>query len=45
MSKMILDFDPVLCCGCGACAIACMDQNDYDPKTGNAPFRTSAFFR
>lgn len=40
MSKMILDFDPVACCGCGACAVACMDQNDYDPRTGNAPFRT-----
>jgi len=40
MKKMILDFDPSLCCACGACAIACMDQNDYDPSTGNAPFRT-----
>lgn len=40
MSKMILDFDPNVCCGCGACAVACMDQNDYDPKTGSAPFRT-----
>ena len=40
MKKMILDFDAELCCSCGACAVACMDQNDYDPKTGNAPFRT-----
>ena len=22
------------------CAVACMDQNDFDPKTGSAPFRT-----
>lgn len=40
MSKMILDFDSGLCCACGACAIACMDQNDYDPSLGTAPFRT-----
>lgn len=40
MKKMILDFDSSKCCACGACAIACMDQNDYDPKTGSAPFRT-----
>ena len=40
MKKMVLDFDSSKCCSCGACAIACMDQNDYDPKTGSAPFRT-----
>lgn len=40
MKKMILDFDSDKCCSCGACAIACMDQNDYDPKSGRAPFRT-----
>lgn len=40
MSKMILDFNPDLCCACGACAVACMDQNDFDPKTGSSPFRT-----
>ena len=40
MKKMILDFDSSKCCSCGACAIACMDQNDYDPKAGSAPFRT-----
>ena len=39
MSKMILDFDPVLCCGCGACAVACMDQNDLKVKEGARPFR------
>ena len=38
--KMILDLDTQKCCACGACSIACMDQNDYDPKTGSAPFRT-----
>lgn len=40
MKKMILDFNPDLCCSCGACAVACMDQNDFDPKTGTSPFRT-----
>ena len=28
------------CAGCNICAIACMDQNDYDPSCGEAPFRT-----
>ena len=23
-------FDKTLCCGCGACSVACMDQNDTD---------------
>jgi len=30
MSKLILDLDLDRCCACGACAIACMDQNDID---------------
>ena len=37
---LILDFDSELCCSCGACSIACMDQNDYDTSTGSAPFRS-----
>ena len=32
-------FDEKKCAGCNICAIACMDQNDYDPSCGEAPFR------
>jgi Fe-S-cluster-containing dehydrogenase component len=28
-----------LCVGCGACAVACMDQNDIYPENGWPPFR------
>lgn len=34
-----LEFLPDRCCACGACAVACMDQNDLDPAQGDAPFR------
>lgn len=27
------------CTGCNTCSVACMDQNDFDPKTGAEPFR------
>lgn len=27
------------CTACGACALACMDQNDIDIKAGERPFR------
>ena len=37
--KMILDLDMDLCISCGACAVACMDQNDTD-LTVESPFRT-----
>ena len=30
MSRLILDLDTEKCCACGACAIACMDQNDIN---------------
>ena len=30
MDRLILDLDLNKCCACGACAIACMDQNDID---------------
>ena len=30
MDRLILDLDLDKCCACGACAIACMDQNDID---------------
>ena len=39
------------CVGCNTCAIACMDQNDYDPSCGAGPFRVvteneaAGFFR
>lgn len=32
-------FDPERCCGCGACVVACMDQNDFDPAAGASPYR------
>jgi len=35
--SMYLDID--LCVGCGACAVACMDQNDIDPEKGQTAFR------
>lgn len=37
--KMILDLDTDLCIGCGACAVACMDQNDVEVESGTKPFR------
>ena len=39
MKKIV--FREELCSGCGICAIACMDQNDYDPACGEEPFRTA----
>jgi len=27
------------CVGCGACVVACMDQNDTYPEKGHSPFR------
>ena len=30
MTRLIIDLDLDRCCACGACAIACMDQNDID---------------
>ena len=37
--KWILDLDMELCVSCGACAVACMDQNDIDVERGDGPFR------
>lgn len=37
--RIVFDFDPVKCSACGACAIACMDQNDIDLSAGMQPFR------
>ena len=38
--KMIFDLDMDRCVACGACAIACMDQNDIFPDKGDVPFRS-----
>ena len=37
--KMILDLDMDKCIACGACAVACMDQNDLDSDK-TVPFRS-----
>ena len=37
---MIIDLDMEKCVSCGACAVACMDQNDTDPLNGDVPFRS-----
>lgn len=38
--KMIYDLDFGKCVGCGACAVACMDQNDLHPERGDRFYRT-----
>lgn len=38
MEKTIY-LDTELCVGCGACVVACMDQNDLDPEKGQPAFR------
>lgn len=37
--KVIFDLDIDKCSACGACAIACMDQNDIDVELLESPFR------
>ena len=37
--KMIFDLDMDKCVACGACAIACMDQNDTAVDCGEVPYR------
>ncbi len=37
--KKIIDLDVHKCSACGACAVACMDQNDLDLSGGVSPFR------
>ena len=37
--KRYLFFDPEKCSACGACALACMDQNDVAVEAGEQPFR------
>lgn len=37
--KIRFGFDAEKCSACGACAIACMDQNDVDVMSGQQPYR------
>lgn len=39
--RYIFDFDSSRCVNCGACTIACMDQNDIYPQEGDKPFRVT----
>ena len=39
---IMLDLDLKKCTACGACAIACMDQNDIDTEKGIRPFKSEA---
>lgn len=39
MKHYAIDLDMSKCVSCGACAIACMDQNDIQIKKGEKPFR------
>lgn len=38
MKQMMFVLDTEKCISCGACAVACMDQNDIDPQV-QVPFR------
>ena len=37
--KILFEFDEKKCSACGACAIACMDQNDVDVEVKQQPYR------
>ena len=37
--RIVFNLDMAKCSACGACAIACMDQNDIDIKNGQPPLR------
>lgn len=37
--RLLFGFDAEKCTACGACAIACMDQNDIDVEAGQRPYR------
>lgn len=38
MKQVMFELDSEKCISCGACAVACMDQNDIDPEV-QVPFR------
>ncbi len=40
--KRIIDLDMDRCVGCGACSVACMDQNDFRPGREEKPYRVTA---
>ena len=39
--KKYLFFDSAKCSACGACALACIDQNAVDVASGQQPFRNT----
>ena len=39
--RMIIDLDMDRCVGCGACSVACMDQNDFQAGQEAKPFRVA----
>lgn len=40
MKKYAIDLDLSRCVACGACAVACMDQNDFEGTKDQKPFRS-----
>lgn len=37
--RYVFRFNPAKCVACGACAVACMDQNDINPAAEESSFR------
>jgi anaerobic dimethyl sulfoxide reductase subunit B (iron-sulfur subunit) len=42
MKKYVLDLNIERCIACGACVVACMDQNDLEPEYAHELFRKTA---
>lgn len=42
--RFVFDFDPEKCSACGACEIACMDQNDIDIENGMESYRKVSLY-
>ena len=38
--KYVFVLDETKCIACGACTVACMDQNDIETREGDVPFRS-----